>query len=247
MMKIVVLVAFALSALLAGAAEPVRTAVLCGGPTFGRLCQLSGKTKPHVLVFNTAAKDDPQRISYLVNGFIGAGAEAEAVKLWNVQIGDAAPLREKILAADVIWFHGGMTEWLCEKIGFYHLADTFREAYRRGTVLGGWSAGSIVLTHAGYNDFSDKRYDLCAGMGLLDVYFCPHYQIAIWKGFDRRIESETAPGTPSVGWAVEDGSLVVFRNERATVEIGNRDSHVWYFTRTNGKWTKESLPNGATR
>lgn len=220
--------------------KPIRKAVFASG--YGDqvkfICELSGKKSPKVLVFATAARDNPEVTGPIVEAFQVATRKIDVVKIWEEQPKSVAALRKKILSSDIVWFSGGMTERLADKISFYHLADTFREAYRRGTVMTGTSAGCIILSHAGYNDFTDGRYDFIAGMGMLPVFFCPHYQGAPWKGFDKRLARETYPGTPSKAWALEDGAMVVFRNEKPSVKIFAEGTSPHRYVRKDGAWTK---------
>ena len=232
------------SALGLSAQGAVRQAVFASG--YGEqhkyICELTGKPSPAVLVFATAARDQDRTVLPIVSSFTNCGARVEVVRLWEQKYADAEPIREKILGADIVWFSGGMTERLTDRINFYHLADTFREAYRRGTLMTGTSAGSIILTHAGFNDFTDGRYDFIEGLGLLPVYFCPHYQGGRWKEFDARLARETAAGTPADAWALEDGAMVVFRDEQPEVKVFDPKARAHRYCREGGAWRELPQP-----
>ena len=219
---------------------PIRKAVFASGygEQIVEICKLTEKRTPKVLVFATAARDLPEVTDPIVESFRQCTDKIEIIKLWDEAPEDLVALRKKILRTDIIWFSGGMTERLADKISFYHLADTFREAYRRGTVMTGTSAGCIILCHAGFNDFTDGRYDLIEGMGMLPVFFCPHYQGKDWQRFDKRLRDEIYPETPSEAWALEDGAMVIFRNEKPEIKIFNPPAQPYRFLRKDEKWEK---------
>ena len=225
---------------LAAPQKAERKAVFCGGSGDWELstcCALSGKENPKLLLFCAANGD----AAWSVEGAAKQGAKftanAEVVRLFE-PTATAAELRAKILSADVVFFYGGATEKLAERLSFWHLDDALRLAYARGTVLAGYSAGAIILSHAGLTDFPNDRYDLISGLGVVDCYFCPHYEGGRWKEFDARLDEETDESLPREAWALERGMAVVFRDGRPEVVSNNPKGHVWRFTRNKGVWTK---------
>lgn len=130
----------------------------------------------------------------------------------------------------------------------YYLYASLWAAYQNGTVMAGFSAGAILLSNAGYNDFRLKegvRYDLIDGMGIVDAYFCPHYQDEVWRGFDKRLEEELAYvdyfEVPETAWAQEDGTMVIFRNDEPEVKVLRPNAHVYQFKRADGRWIKKGV------
>ena len=208
------------------------------------ICEFAGKVNPKVLVFETAEGDAESEIAKRVAYFKAAGAEPEAIRMYKEKI-DAAAVRRKIREADIIWFGCGNSEWLRGKIDFYYLEDAIKAAYRDGTVLCGNSAGSLMQSYGGLNDFTDGRYDFIKGMGIIRAYFVPHYQSELFGAakFDPRLAEETDPGTPDEAWAVENGAGVFFVNEKPEVRrvVGKGESpaaKAYHFVRKDGKWKK---------
>ena len=241
----VLMAALGLSAMAAPQSKVERKAVFCGGAgdwELSKCCALSGKENPRLLLFCTANGD----VAWSVEGAAKQGAKfttnAEVIRLFPAPETSAAEVRAKILAADVIFFYGGATEKIAERLSFWHLDDALRLAYARGTVLAGFSAGAIILSHAGLTDFPNDRYDLISGLGVVDCYFCPHYEGGRWKEFDARLGEETDDLLPREAWAIECGMAVVFRDGRPEVVSNNPKGHVYRFTRNQGVWTKREVP-----
>ena len=226
---------------------PARIAVYCGGldeQMAATICELSGEPDPQVLLFCTAGEDATNDIERYARPFRAAGARVEPVKIWSETPKDLAALRRKIMKADVVWFGGGWTEYLMRKLHDDYLFAPLWAAYQGGTVMAGFSAGAITLSFAGYNDFTDNgRFDLIYGMGMVDAYFCPHYQSEVWRGFDKRLEEELAyvgrTEIPDTAWAQEDGTMVIFRDGEPEVKVLRPGARVFRFRRTDGRWTKE--------
>lgn len=228
---------------------PERIAVFSGGldeEMAAAICGLSSKPDPQVLLFCTAGEDATNDVERYARPFRAAGARVEPVKIWSETPKDLAALRRKIVKADVVWFGGGWTEYLVRKLHDDYLFAPLWAAYGNGTVMAGFSAGAIMLSFAGYTDFKDDgRFDFIDGMGMVDAYFCPHYQGEVWRGFDKRLEEELAYAgrieVPETAWAQEDGTMVVFRNGEPEVEVFRPGAHVYRFKRTGGTWVKEEF------
>lgn len=232
-----------LATTLALTGTPVRVAALCGsadGQVLRELVGLARCEKPKTLVFATAGGDKPEAIRRLENAFADCGAVVEAVRIAKERPADLSALRQKIVAADLIWFSGGSTENLLQRLNFFYLAQALRDAYRNGTVLAGYSAGANLLSFAGYNDFSDGRYDLIQGLNVVPVYYCPHYPADSWGGFDARLREETSPLAPAEAWALGNGNMIVSRDGRLEVRRLNAEKPIVRFARHGGIWTKEA-------
>ena len=228
---------------------PQRIAVFSGGldeEMAATICDLSGEPDPQVLLFCTAGEDATNNIEHYARPFRAAGARVEPVKIWAEEPKDIVALRQRIMKADIIWFGGGWTEYLVRKMHDYYLYASLWAAYQNGTVMAGFSAGAIVLSNAGYTDFKDSgRYDLIDGMGMVNAYFCPHYQSEVWRGFDKRLEEELAYvdclEVPETAWAQEDGTMVIFRNDEPEVKVLRPNAHVYQFKRADGRWIKKGV------
>ncbi len=88
--------------------------------------------------------------------------------------------------------------------------DVLREAWERGVVLSGWSAGMICWFEAGVTDsFGPQLAGMRDGLGFLAGSACPHYdgeerrrpvyQQLVLEGFPAGIALDDAAGAHYVG------------------------------------------------
>ena len=85
-------------------------------------------------------------------------------------------LREVVLAQDVIYVSGGNTANALAVWRVHGFDAIVREAWERGAVLCGWSAGMICWYEASVTDsFGPALAGMRDGLGLLPGSACPHY------------------------------------------------------------------------
>ncbi|HSB09179.1 MAG TPA: peptidase E [Blastocatellia bacterium] len=92
-----------------------------------------------------------------------------------------ADLAELLLEQDVIYVGGGNTKSLLALWREWRLDRILREAYRRGVVLCGISAGACCWFEQAFSDSVPGRYTVLKGLGLLKGSCNPHCD----KGGDR--------------------------------------------------------------
>ena len=105
-----------------------------------------------------------------------------------------------------------------------------RQAWERGAVLAGWSAGGNCWFEASVTDsFSAELDPLHDGLALLPGSFCPHYD-----GEDRRrsvYERLVAESALPVGLACDDAAAVWFDGDGAVEAVASHpDAHAWRVT-----------------
>lgn len=90
-------------------------------------------------------------------------------------------LLAQIDAADIIYFHGGKTPLLCEKLP----ATQELKKHLRGKVVVGSSAGANMLSTYYW---SSTRGGLCEGLAIVDANVMVHYRAADASGYKRTPE-----------------------------------------------------------
>jgi len=114
-----------------------------------------------------------------------------------------ADLREHVLAQDAVYVSGGSTANALAIWRVHGFDRVLREAWERGVMLCGWSAGMICWFEAGVTDsFGPQLEGMRDGLGFLPGSACPHYD-----GEERRrpvYQELVANGFPS-GYAADDG------------------------------------------
>ncbi len=114
-------------------------------------------------------------------------------------------IRGKLQNADLIYVGGGNTVFMLEtwkKTGFL---DLIIDAYNRGVIIAGLSAGAICWFEKMYTDSVEgSKYEIKNGLGILDGLMSPHYDI--------RPELDEIAKNYTVVYAVENKSAIVFKN-----------------------------------
>jgi peptidase E len=117
-------------------------------------------------------------------------------------------LREHVLAQDAIYVGGGSTANMLAIWRVHGFDRVLREAWERGILLCGWSAGMICWFEAGVTDsFGPELAGMRDGLGILPGSACPHYD-----GEERRrpVYAElVASGFPP-GYAADDDAGLYF-------------------------------------
>jgi dipeptidase E len=102
---------------------------------------------------------------------------------WDAEVTDLSfypwpppDLRELALAHDVIVVGGGNTANMLAVWRVHGFDRILREAWERGVLLTGWSAGMICWFEAGVTDsFGPQLEGMHDGLGFLPGSGCPHY------------------------------------------------------------------------
>src|SRR3954469_25523875 len=85
------------------------------------------------------AADRGGRIALFLDAFRDRTCESEVVTLFGMPEGPA----ERVAAADVVYVNGGNTANALAIWRVHGVDEALREVWRKGGVLGGWSAGGI--------------------------------------------------------------------------------------------------------
>jgi dipeptidase E len=119
-----------------------------------------------------------------------------------------ADLRDHVLSRDAIYVSGGNTANALAIWRVHGFDEILREAWERGILLCGWSAGMLCWFEAGVTDsFGPQLEGMRDGLGLLPGSACPHYD-----GEERRrprYRELVANGFPP-GYAADDAAALHF-------------------------------------
>jgi peptidase E len=170
-------------------------------------------------VLATASGDDPDYIATICRWFPEPACRTTVLRLF---LPPFAAVDEVVADADVVYVAGGSTRSMLAVWREHGVDRALRQAWERGTLLAGASAGSICwfeegLVQAlggGYEPFVDGPLGLIAGS------HCPHYGHAPARGAYLRA---VADGRLSSGWAVDDGAALVIAPGGETTAITTID------------------------
>jgi dipeptidase E len=197
---------------------------------------LAGAKRPRVLFVPTAVGDDAEATLRIYKQ-LGDRAQVSHLSFfpWPPQA-----LRELVLAQDVIYVSGGNTANALAIWRAHGFDAILREAWEKGIVLTGWSAGMICWFEASVSDsFGPELDGLRDGLGFLAGSACPHYD-----GEERRrpvYTSLVADGFPP-GVAAEDCVALRFGGAELAEVVTARPGSRAYRVTADGEEPLEARP-----
>jgi len=168
------------------------------------MLSLSSAPRPRVCFVPTPAGDSDRAVAAFFEAFTPRDCEPSCLRLFGVP---REPVRH-LASQDVIVVSGGNTANALAIWRLHGVDAALREAWERGAVLGGVSAGANCWFECCVTDsFSASLDGLRDGLGLLPGSFCPHYD-----GELRRRPAYTAlvAGSFPAGYAADDGAAFHF-------------------------------------
>ncbi len=194
------------------------------------LLSLVDKETPKVCFIGTASGDAKEYIDRFYKSFSELNCETSHLALYRPPEGD---LRDFVMEKDIFYVGGGNTRNLLVLWKEWGLDVLLREAYEKGAVLAGISAGSICWFEQGLTDSVTGKLLPLECLGFLSDSNCPHYD-----GEEERrpaYQSSIENGSMKNGVACDDGVAAHYIN-------GNLDKFV--SSRKNAKAYKVALDGG---
>ncbi|MFC8451607.1 Type 1 glutamine amidotransferase-like domain-containing protein [Kitasatospora sp. NPDC057223] len=172
--------------------------------------------RPKVCFVPTASGDAPAYVERFLAAFRSRPCEPGVLHLFRRELDDDA-LRSFLLSQDVVYVGGGNTANLLAVWRAHGVDRLLREAFDRGTLLCGISAGANCWAEGSHTDSFGPLTHLPDGLSLLPGSVCPHYD----SESGRRSSYRAAVATRALpaGWAVEDGVGALFTNGRLTDSV----------------------------
>jgi peptidase E len=119
------------------------------GGLFLEALRLTGKDRPRVLFVMTASGDSDQYLTLSYQAMSNLSVDADHLSLFGMP---NQPIDEALGRADLVWVGGGSVANLLALWRVHGVDDALRDAWERGVVLGGVSAGSICWHVGGPTD-----------------------------------------------------------------------------------------------
>ncbi|MFF3672961.1 Type 1 glutamine amidotransferase-like domain-containing protein [Streptomyces sp. NPDC002120] len=164
-------------------------------------------SRPKVCFVPTASGDAPAYVEKFLTAFQLRNCEPSVLPLFRRELDDDA-LRAFVLSQDVVYVGGGNTANLLAVWRAHGVDQLLHEAYDRGVLMCGISAGANCWAEGSHTDSFGPLTFLPDGLGLLSGSVCPHYD----SEPGRRSSYQAAVATDSLpaGWALEDGVGALF-------------------------------------
>ncbi|MGX1675457.1 Type 1 glutamine amidotransferase-like domain-containing protein [Streptomyces sp. NPDC055400] len=171
----------------------------------------SRAARPRVCFVPTASGDNPGYFERFLAAFQARDCEAGVLPLFRRELDDEG-VRALLLSQGIVYVGGGNTANLLAVWRAHGVDLLLREAYDRGTLLCGISAGANCWADASHTDSFGPLTFLSDGLGLLPGSVCPHYDSE--PGRRASYRATVATGALPGGWALDDGVGALFTNGR---------------------------------
>ena len=189
------------------------------------IVKLAGKENPQMLFVGTASREREGYFEAIKNIYSSLGCQVDCLKMTDSNI------KEKILNSDIIYIGGGNTKFMLSEWEKVNLKEYLLEAYNKGIVLSGFSAGAYCWFK--YN------YEMIEGFGLIDAIICVHYEDKTEEKineFYTNVKSNNLPGI-----ALYNGVALRYSENKFEIIKSIKDAKAFKISYSNGKFIKEEL------
>ena len=185
----------------------------------------------------TASKDNKKKIDLFYRRFDNNYAQLSHFNLCSKVEG----FKEWILSKDIIYVGGGNTSYMLEIWKKNNLIKIFEEAYNKGIILSGVSAGAICWFDWILSDSEGIGLKPLRGINLISGSCTPHSsENERINKFQNDIENSKMPE----GIAIDDGVAVLFIDGKPSEVYSSRKNCDAYFIDKNKKISlKEHIKN----
>jgi dipeptidase E len=136
------------------------------------LLSLSSKAKPNICFLGTASGDAEGYIEHFYSAFKNQSCTPAHLSLFKAPKGN---LRDFVLEQDIFYVGGGNTRNLLVLWKEWGLDQLLFEAWKKGAVLAGISAGSICWFEEGLTDSVTGKLLPLKALGFIKGSNCPHF------------------------------------------------------------------------
>jgi peptidase E len=219
--------------------------ILIAGGNFGTpfvryMAQLTGKPRPKLLYLPTASADSTTSILGWYRTCATLNVEPSDQDSFIASTKQTRSWEEVFLSVDGIVVSGGNTLnqqviWKAQGIDL-----VLRQAWDRGIVLGGASAGSLCWFEEGTTDSRPKELSAVQCLGFLKGSHCPHYDAEPGRRplYTHLIET----GQMKPGYACDNNAGIYFEdNVVKRVVASKAGSKAYYVSVSGGKAVEKVL------
>ena len=219
--------------------------ILIAGGGFGTafiryMAQLTGKPRPKLLYLPTASADSPQGIISWYQTCSPLEVEASHQVSFIASTRQSRSWEEVFLSVDGIVCSGGNTLnqqaiWKAQGIDV-----VLKEAWDRGIVLGGASAGSLCWFEEGTTDSRPQALSIVHGLGFIKGSHSPHYD----REAPRRPTYQRLIGSGQMkpGYACDNDAGIYFEDNEVKRVVATRPgAKVYYVSVVNGSVQEKAI------
>lgn len=194
------------------------------------IVKLSEKENPKLLFIGTASTNSYNYFLVIKKIFEDLGCIVSNLDLLKENI-DINEVKNEILNTDIIYVGGGNTKFMLEKWRKLGVDKFLVEAYNKGIVCSGLSAGSYC--------WFKLNYDLLEGLGIINAINCVHYE---QKDKEAREKFYSViKETRLDGIALENCVALEIVDDNMKIIKSNQERNAYKITYKNDEITEEIL------
>ncbi len=216
-----------------------RQIIAIGGAAFARpgqeplfesyILKQTGKKRPKIAFLGTATGDNFHYIANFYATFLRLECRPSHIPLFE----RTPDLRKTILGQDAVFVGGGNTKSMLAVWREWGIDTILREAWERGIVLAGVSAGAICWFEEGSTDSWDDDLHVMPCLAFLPGSCCPHYsgekERRPW--YRKMVKS----GKIKPGMAIDDGAGAHFIETTLSAIVAKKRGDHGYRLAATGK------------
>jgi len=182
------------------------------------IVKATGKKHPKMLFLGTASEDSPVYFKTVKKHFVDriGCASVEPLKLFKAKR-LSSKAKEKIFSADIIYVGGGDTTTMLKIWKRLGVDKLLYEAYQKGIVLAGISAGAICWFEY-YDNMDDidniNNLDIVPGLSFIKGFGVPHYDEL--SAQEKKKINQILKEKKVKGRTIDNCVALIFQNEKMT-------------------------------
>jgi dipeptidase E len=201
----------------------------------------AGENRANALFIPTASHDFMPYYNTFHKVYTGVFDIKTDVALTMFKEVDIEKMKAKFEKADMIYVGGGDTVFMIDSWKQSGLLPLIMDAYQRGVIIAGLSAGAICWFTDMYTDSTaalgeGDKYAMFKGLGLVEGKISPHYNTRMLD-FDKIVCYNF-----DCAYGVEDNAALVIENGEIVGSVSS-GGKAWKLTTVNGELQKEEVAN----
>ena len=215
--------------------EAISTIIAIGGggfthgtdPDLDEFCLDQLPKAPKLGFVGMASGDAPDKIERFYDRFRGRAASLSHLPMATTK----TLTRDWLTGKDLVYFGGGNTAMLIDRLKNLDLVDLLCHANEQGTILAGVSAGGACWFDWIFSNSSSIKYAPLTGLGFVKGGACPHYA----DEPDRRpaLEAALAADRSLSCYAIDDGACIIARSGQVIGSFSARPNAAAYLIRAD--------------
>jgi len=217
-----------------------------------RIVELTKKKHPKALFIPTAS-GEPNGYIETFNKIYGQRLDCKTDVLRLLKSGlTKKEIREKILSSDLIYVGGGNTLKMMNKWRYLGVDKILKEAYSKGIVLSGISAGGICWFESGHSDSRSSynpdnwKYINVKGLGIIKGIHCPHFNGGTIKNGKTKTRKkyfkEFMKRYSKIGIAIDDDCAMEFIEGKYKIIATKKNRNAYRVFKKQNKIIIEKIP-----